>query len=91
MGAACGESFEFELPLRSLPGGAADAGPLRVQLDDERMLTMRRPTGEDLRRWRAVQPVSRAEALRLMLDSLVLGGQAGPEDEAVVSASIAAA
>ena len=90
VGAACGESFEFELPLRSLPGGAAGAGPLRVQLDDERMLTMRRPTGEDLRRWRAAQPASRAEALRLMLDSLVLGGQAGPEDEAVVSASIAA-
>ena len=88
--AACGKSFEFELPLRSLPGGAADAGPLRVQLDDKRALTMRRPTGEDLRRWRDAQPMSRAEALRVMLDSLVLAGQAGPEDEAAVSASIAA-
>jgi hypothetical protein len=88
--AACRECFEFELPLRSLAGGAADAGPLHLQLDDERVLTVRRPTGEDLRRWRAARPLSRADALRVMLDSLVLAGQATPEDEAVVSASIAA-
>lgn len=87
---ACGESFEFELPMRSLPGAAVGADPLRVQLDDKRVLTMRRPTGEDLRRWRDGQPMSRDEALRRMLDSLVLAGQAGPEDEAAVSASIAA-
>jgi hypothetical protein len=48
--AACGESFEFELPLHWLPRSEADVGPLRVQLDDERALTMRRPTGADLRR-----------------------------------------
>jgi hypothetical protein len=87
---ACGESFEFELPLHSLPNGAADASPLRVQLDDERVLTMRRPTGEDLRRWRDAQPASQAEAVRLMLDSLVLEGHASLEDQAVVSESIAA-
>jgi hypothetical protein len=86
----CGESFEFELPLRSLPGGSADTNPLRVRLDDERVLTMRRPTGEDLRRWRDAQPASRAEAVRLMLDSLVVDGHAGLEDQAAVSASIAA-
>ena len=84
----CGESFEFTLPLLSLPDGAADVGPLRIHLDDDRTLTMRRPTGEDLRRWREAQPASRAEALRVMLESLVLGGQAGPGDEAAVSASI---
>lgn len=87
---ACAEPFEFELPLQSLPGGGTDPGPLLIQLDDGRALTMRRPTGEDLRRWRDAQPGSRAEALRLMLDSLLLNGQAGPEDEATMSASIAA-
>lgn len=89
--AACGESFEFELSLRSLAGGAADAGPLQVQLDAGRALTLRRATGEDLRRWRDAQPASRAEALRVILDSLVLAGEARPDDEAAVSASIAAA
>jgi len=88
--ASCGQAFEFELPLRSLPGGTADAGPILVRLDDERSVTMRRPTGEDLRRWRDARPASRTEAVHVMLDLLVLSGQAGPEDEAAVSASIAA-
>lgn len=88
--AACGDAFEFELPLQALPGGEADAGPISVPLGDERSVTMRRPTGEDLRCWRDAKPASRAEAVRVMLDSLVLAGQAGPEDEACVSASIAA-
>jgi len=84
----CGESFEFTLPLLSLPAGAADDSALHVPLDDERTLTMRRPVGEDLRRWRDAQPVSRAALLRVMLDSLVLAGRVEPEDEAAVSASI---
>lgn len=88
---ACGESFEFELPLGLIPGGAPDAAPMQVQLDAGRTLTMRRPTGDDLRRWREAQPASRAEALRVMLDSLVVAGEAGPGDEGAVSASIAAA
>lgn len=88
--AACGEAFEFELPLRGLPGGEADAAPIRLRLGDSRALTMRRPTGGDLRRWHAAQPVSRAQALRVMLDSLVLAGEVAPEDEAAVSAAIAA-
>lgn len=87
--AACGDTFEFDVPLRGLPGDAADAGPIEVRLDDGRSLTMRRPTGDDLRRWRAVQPASRAAALRVMLDALVVEGQTGPADEATVSASIA--
>jgi hypothetical protein len=87
--AACGESFEFELRLRSLPRGTAEVGPLRVQLEGERALTMRRPTGDDLRRWRDAKPGSRDEALRLMLDSLVITGQPRSDDEAAVSASIA--
>jgi hypothetical protein len=87
---ACGESFEFDLPLRTLPGGPSDAGPLRVQLDDGRTLTMRRPTGHDLSHWRDAQPASRTEALRAMLGSLVLTGSAGLEDEPAVSEAIAA-
>jgi hypothetical protein len=87
---ACGEPFEFTLPLYALPSGATVAGTLRVQLDGERVVTMRRPTGEDLRRWSDAGPQSRQEALRLMLDSLVVEGHVGPQDEAAVSPSIAA-
>ncbi len=89
--AACDEAFEFELPLRGgLPGGEADAAPIQLRLSDSRALTMRRPTGEDLRRWRTAQPASRVQALRVMLDSLVLAGEVEPDDEAALSASIAA-
>src|SRR5262245_6918243 len=86
----CGESFEFAFPLLSLPGATADDRPLHVRLDDERTLTVRRPTGDDLRRWRDRTPVSRTDALRMMLDSLVLGGPVAPDDEAAISASISA-
>ena len=87
---SCGESFEFAVPLLALPGGAADESPLHLRLDDERTLTMRRPTGEDLRRWRDARPASRTEALRAMLDSLVVAGGVAPGDEVLVSASISA-
>jgi hypothetical protein len=86
----CGESFEFAFPLLSLPGGTSDESPLQVHLDDERTLRVRRPTGEDLRRWRDADPASRADALRVMLDSLVIAGPLAPGDEAAVSASISA-
>ena len=87
---ACGESFEFMFPLLSLPGGTVDDRPLLVALDDQRTLTIRRPTGEDLRHWRGLEPASRADALRAMLDSLVVAGPVMPGDEAAVSASISA-
>lgn len=88
--AACGQAFEFELPLRSLPGDTHDAGPLRMRLDDGRPATLRRPTGNDLRRWREAGPATHADALQLMLDTLLLDGEAGPADEAALSASLAA-
>ena len=87
----CGAPFEFELPLQALSDAAAEAGPLRVRVDDGRTLAMRLPTGNDLRRWRDARPASRADAVRAMLDSLLLAGQAGPGDEAPLSAALAAA
>jgi hypothetical protein len=83
--AACGDTFEFALPLRTLPRAASET--VEIRLGEARVLRMRRPTGDDLRRWHAAQPVSRAEAFHLMLESLVLEGHAGPDDEAALSAS----
>ncbi|QQZ39408.1 hypothetical protein IF690_15160 [Pseudomonas sp. SK3(2021)] len=88
---ACGEMFEFELPLHGLVVGADETTPIRVLLDGQRVVTLRRPTGGDLRQWRAARPASRAEAVRMMLDTLLLDGQVRPRDEARLAESIAAA
>jgi hypothetical protein len=88
--ATCGETFGFELPLGGLPDGNPGTLALRVPLGADRVLTMRRPTGDDLRRWAQQKPASRQEAVRVMLESLVIDGDVGPADEAALSASMSA-
>ena len=85
----CDELFEFELSWRSLPECSMDTDPVQVDLADGRAVTLRRPTGADLQRWRDARPASKADALRTMLKSLVMDGQAGPEDEHTVAAALA--
>lgn len=87
---ACGEAFEFELPLSALPDGASGDDPMVVRLDAERSAALRRPTGDDLRRWRDAAPASRDEAVRTMLSALVVGGEAGVGDEARLAEAMAA-
>jgi hypothetical protein len=89
--AGCEERFAFDLPLSSLPPSPAADGPLRIQRNGKPTLTMRCATGDDLRRWHDAHPVSRSDALRLMLDSLVLTGEVEAGDEETVSSSIGAA
>jgi len=86
--AGCEAVFEFTLPLLALAAADTGGNPVPVHLDAGRTVMLRRPTGDDLRRWRDARPASRAEALRLMFGSLVVDGDARPEDEAAVSASI---
>jgi len=88
---SCGETFEFELPLHALVAGADDTSPIRVALDGQRSVTLRRPTGGDLRQWRTARPASRAEAVRMMLDTLLLDGQVQSQDEARLAESVSAA
>lgn len=88
---SCGEPFEFELSLRSLANQPGDNTPLRVQFSGERTVTLRRPTGTDLLRLRDARPTSRSEALRVMLDSVVMDGDVNVGDEDVLSASLAEA
>ena len=85
----CAADFEFGLPLDVLAGAADDPGPVHVALPDARSATVRLPTGDDLRRWRAAPAGSRAQALGAMLAALVVDGQVGPDDEAAVAAAIA--
>ncbi|WP_166359382.1 hypothetical protein [Pseudomonas akapageensis] len=95
--APCGETFEFELPLPALVADAdadadADAtSPIHVALDEQRSVTLRRPTGDDLRNWQTARPASRTAAVRMMLDTLLLAGEVQLQDEARLSDSIAAA
>ena len=88
---ACGELFDFVLPLAALAAHAGDEAPIAVVLDPGRAATLRRPTGEDLRRWREADPPSREAAVRAMLDALALEGGLSVEDEPAVAAALAAA
>lgn len=85
----CGEVFELELPLAALVNETPDAAPLQIALGGGRAVTMRRPTGQDLRDWRALAPTSRENALSVMLDTLCLEGRVTPHDEAALAAAIA--
>jgi len=89
MDAACGAAFEFALPLAALPQAASVSDPVTIELSGGRTIRLRLPTGDDLRRWRAAHPASRAEAVGLMLATLLLEGDAGPADEAELSAALA--
>ena len=86
----CAQPFEFELPLAALIEQPSSVEPLQIVLDGERRLSMRRATGEDLRRWRAARPRSRREAVTAMIEALRLDGAALPEDEAVLADAISA-
>lgn len=88
--ADCAQTFGFELPLDALPaGGDVPPSSIEVRVEDDRRLAVRLPTGDDLRQWRAARPASREQAVRLMLDTLLLDGELRPADEAAVSAAIA--
>jgi len=87
---ACGATFEFELPLPPLIASAGDVGTFELQLG-ERKLRLRRPIGQDLRQWRQAQPASRAAAVRLMLDTLLVEGTVHLEEAAPVAERITAA
>lgn len=85
----CGEAFEFELPLPALVDRASSDEPMLVRLDAGRIAALRRPTGDDLRRWRDAAPASRDEAVRTMLSALVVRGEAGLDDAPRIAEAIA--
>jgi hypothetical protein len=84
----CGEAFEIELPIDALEGH--DAEPMRIELDNGRAVRMRRPTGEDLRRWHVARYASRSEASAAMIEALCIDGRIAPEDEAALAEAVAA-
>ena len=88
-GATCSELFEFDLAVSALPTACDAAGAMSLQLDGKRPITLRRPTGEDLRRWRDARPASHAAAVRQIVDALLIDGEVQPGDEPALSRAIA--
>lgn len=88
--AGCAQTFEFELPLQGLPCADTDDGTVTVQLGPQRHARLRLPCGDDLRRWHAAQPATRAEAVRTLCASLLLEGELDDGDETAVGMAIAA-
>lgn len=88
--ALCGERFEFDLGLAQLVAGQDFQPSLTVELHGQ-PISLRRATGNDLRVWRAAQPLGARQAQQLMLDSLLLEGQVAAEQLAELSAAIAQA
>ncbi|MGH8666570.1 MAG: hypothetical protein ACREUX_20075, partial [Burkholderiales bacterium] len=76
----CGEPFEFALSLRALLESPHDDAFIEAPLEGDRHVRLRRPTGDDLRRWRSLRPGSHDQAMQTMLDSLLLEGEARAED-----------
>jgi hypothetical protein len=93
----CGEASEVELPLDALAalGEAAEREPLlevEVEVGEGRTIRVRRPTGEDQRRWRGRAYATPREAERQLLASLLepLDGAVPIPDDAMVEAAAAA-
>ena len=85
---ACGERYEIELPLQTVLEAHRGDALVTTHLGPDRRVTLRRPTGDDLRIWRAAQPVSSARATRMMLESLLIAGDVQAEDAAALSAAL---
>jgi hypothetical protein len=86
---SCGEPFEFALPLGALLESRQDDALIEAPLEGDRHVKLRRPTGNDLRRWRTMQPGSTDQTVRTMLDSLLLEGEARAEDVPELSRALA--
>lgn len=86
---ACGVAFEFLLPMDRLEA-CADPAPLRVALGAGRTLAVRRPTGSDLRAWRALQADPGPDPVHAMLAGLVTDGVFGPGDSGALAEALAA-
>jgi hypothetical protein len=88
---ACDAPLEFELPHAALSGLSAAADPIEVPRAGCEPLTLRVPTGDDLRAWRERRPATRAQAVQAMLASLRVAGEPRPGDDALAADALAGA
>jgi hypothetical protein len=89
----CGQPFEVALNHAELASAGAERDGERfitVPLPGERSVTIRPPTGDDLRTWRATAHRSRHDAVHAMLGMLLVDGGVEHGDETVIAEALAA-
>lgn len=89
--AGCGTRFEVDLPHSAFAAAPVAHGPVCVERDRASPLTLRLPTGNDLRAWRQLAPTGRTAAQAAMLVQLCIGGEPRPEDAARAADALAEA
>lgn len=82
---ACGERFEVDVPYQALEIASPQVETIELTRDDGGVLTLRRPTGEDLRMLQEMRPASREQALSAMVERLVVDGVPRLDDEGRVT------
>lgn len=87
----CAARFEIELPPEALAVEPSTSLTISIGRDDGVPLTLRRPTGDDLRAWRALQPASIEQASHAMLERLRVDGQPRTDDVARAAEALAEA
>lgn len=85
---ACAERFEFELPIAVLRDFVPNSETVQVLLNGGKPLLLRRPNGRDLHNWNSLRLQTRQAAIDAMLKSLVVEGQATPDDEPVLTEAL---
>jgi hypothetical protein len=86
----CGELYEFDLPLGRLIAQPQAAEPVRVRLGGERVISLRRPSGQDLGAWRQWRGAPEGELRARMLASLLIDGDAGVDDAPAIAEALSA-
>ena len=87
--AGCGARLDIELPYAAFAVPPPASQTITIQRHDGDVFSLRRPTGEDLRAWRALRPASREQALLAMLTSLRIAGEPRPGDAARAADALA--
>jgi len=89
--AGCGARMEIELPHEVFAAPAGTRAILRIERDNGDTLSLRRPTGADLRAWRALRRASREQAVMGILASLTVTGDPRLDDAERVATALAEA
>jgi hypothetical protein len=85
---ACAERFEFELPIAMLHDFVPNSETVQVLLNGGRPVSLRRPNGRDLHEWNSLKLQTRRAAIDTVLKSLMVEGQATPDDEPVLTEAL---
>ena len=87
----CDETFEIELSHQAIAALQPAPADVKVPRDGAAPLTLRLPTGDDLRAWRTQEAAPRDETFQSMLARLCVGAVPQPGDERAAAEALALA